>query len=477
MTRHDSGILWFRQDLRLHHNPALNAALLNSKKILPIYIHAPEEQAPWSPGAASRWWLYHSLESLDKALQKKGSRLIILQGNSFSILQQIIKETKATSVYWNRLYEPTLMERDANIKKNLREQGISVESYNASLLNEPWEVKNQQGQPYRVFTPYWRAAQNLFSVAAPTPLPEQFPPGADYPALALKELDLLPHINWDSEFYNYWSPGEHGALEALHGFIETALTKYKIDRDRPDFSGTSRLSPYLHFGEISPQQIIWQLKNYLPACANSEHTNVGVDFYIRELGWREFSHQLLFHFPQTIEQPLNPAFRHFPWAEENTEQLEAWRYGRTGIPIIDAGMRELWRTGWMHNRVRMIVASFLTKNLRHHWLHGARWFWNTLVDADLANNTQGWQWVAGSGADAAPYFRIFNPVTQGERFDPEGNYVRRWVSELAEIPIKLIHQPWRDPALLRRCGYPLPIVDLASSRQAALAAYREMQRN
>lgn len=470
----NTAIVWFRRDLRLADNPALEIALQSGHKILPLYIYAPEEESPWSPGAASRWWLHHSLKSLDKDLQSFGTRLTILRGSTFSILQQVAKDTKASAVYWNRLYEPALIERDSPIKKMLREFGVIAESYNSSLLNEPWEIKNQQGQPYRVFTPYWRVAKTTFSPNAPTSLPKQLPPSVKYQSLALEDLNLLPTLDWDSDFYRNWVPGEQGAHNTLKTFIDTALADYKTERDRPDLTGTSRLSPHLHFGEISPRQIVWELEQHSYHCQNPERWRAGMDFYVRELGWREFSYHLLFHFPKTIDTPLNPKFLNFPWAEENVEQLNAWRYGRTGIPIVDAGMRQLWRTGWMHNRVRMIVASFLTKNLRQHWLHGARWFWDTLVDAELANNTQGWQWVAGSGADAAPYFRIFNPVTQGERFDPEGNYVRRWVKELENVPTKRIHQPWRDPELLRSCNYPAPIVDLAASREAALSAYRRM---
>jgi deoxyribodipyrimidine photo-lyase len=471
-------LLWLRRDLRLADNPALAAALDDSDRLLPVYIHAPDEEAPWQPGAASRWWLHHSLTALADQLAERGSRLIIARGASLPTLRRLIQATGASRCHWNRGYDPALIARDTRVKQALRADGIDCRSHNAALLFEPWQIKTGAGEPYRVFTPYWRRCQGelarlpdpLHASAALPPVPD----GVD--GLLTEALDLLPRIPWDVGLRESWQPGEIGAYERLERFIDGALEGYRDGRDLPAHIGTSRLSPHLHFGEISPRQIVGRL-------AQAGLGGSDVDAFVRELGWREFSYHLLYHFPQTPESPLNPRFVDFPWRDGDTEPLlRAWQRGRTGIPIVDAGMRELWHTGWMHNRVRMIVASLLTKNLRLPWQHGARWFWDTLVDADLANNTQGWQWSAGSGADAAPYFRIFNPVRQGERFDPDGTYVRRWCPELAQLPKEWVHQPWAAPKDLLRAAnvdlgrdYPLPIVDLAKTRGEALAAYDQIK--
>lgn len=324
-----------------------------------------------------------------------------------------------------------------------------------------------------MFTPYWRAARARLDPGGALPAPARMRGRVDLPSLAIERLGLLPRIRWDAGLAQAWTPGEAGAQEALAQFLDAALADYAGERDRPDHAGTSRLSPHLHFGEVSPRQVV-QAIAARGLLARGEP-------YVRELGWREFSHHLLFHYPDTTDAPLNPRFAHFPWATVDAGQLSAWQRGRTGVPLVDAGMRELWTTGWMHNRVRMVVASFLCKNLRLHWLHGARWFWDTLVDADLANNTQGWQWSAGCGADAAPYFRIFNPVAQGERFDPQGHYVRRWLPELARVPAAALQAPWtlrpleRAEAGIAGTPWAQPIVDLADSRAAALAAYQRMR--
>jgi deoxyribodipyrimidine photo-lyase len=339
------------------------------------------------------------------------------------------------------------------------------------LLLEPWQIATAAGDPYRVFTPFWR---NLRTRLASRPsswrAPARLPP---LPELATVDADVLmpaPRPAWDREFWQHWQPGEAGAHEQLDAFIEGAAATYSSQRDLPDRAGTSRLSPHLHFGEITPRQALDRLwSERWPAAAGA-----AIEAYARELGWREFSHHLLFHFPASAEHNLNPRFDAFRWAETDEVALAAWQRGRTGVPLVDAGMRELWQTGWMHNRVRMVVASFLCKNLRQHWRHGARWFWDTLVDADLANNTQGWQWSAGTGADAAPYFRIFNPVSQARRFDPQGRYVRRWLPELSAVPEPALFEPWEHAELLRRHapGYPsAPVVDLKASRAQALAAY------
>lgn len=469
-----TAIVWFRRDLRLADHAALLAALDAAITVIPVYIHSPDTGRPWTPGGASRWWLHHSLTALDVSLQGLGSRLVIREGDELETLRQLIAETGASRVYWNRLYSPGEITRDTGIKQALREAGLLVETFNGSLLYEPWEVRRSGGEPYRVFTPFWKAVQALGLNRAPEPAPGALPRlPAGIRSLPLAALELLPRIPWDTGLSAQWAPGERSAATRLEDFTRSALGAYKGGRDVPAESGTSRLSPYLHFGEISPRQIVSRLLKGGDAISGP-----GMACYIRELGWREFACHLLFHFPHTAEQPLDDRFLRLPWRTEYAGDLRLWQQGRTGFPIIDAGMRELWRTGWMHNRVRMIAASLLTKNLLIPWQEGAAWFWDTLVDADLASNSLGWQWTAGCGADAAPYFRIFNPVLQGERFDPAGEYVRRWIPELARLPAKIIHQPWLSAGSLPmdygvRLGvdYPSPIVDLKISRERALTAF------
>jgi deoxyribodipyrimidine photo-lyase len=462
----NTALVWFRRDLRLADNPALSAALAAHERIVPVYVHAPHEEAPWSPGAASRWWLHRSLAALDRDLRSRGSALHVHEGESLATLRDLAAATGARAVYWNRVYEPAAIARDVDVKQALRDAGIDAKSFNAALLCEPWEIATASNAPYRVFTPYWRNLRARLLPRPPLPAPKRIPT-AIAAMSTIDALGLLPRIRWDAGFDAAWRPGEAGAEAALQRFLDEAIGDYAAARDVPSTAGTSRLSQHLHFCEISPLRIAWELEH-----ARGD----GKENYLRELGWRAFSHHLLFHFPDSTEHNLNPAFDRYPWARTAPLQLRRWQQGRTGIPIVDAGMRELWTTGWMHNRVRMLVASFLTKNLRQHWLHGARWFWDTLVDADLANNTQGWQWTAGTGVDAAPYFRIFNPVTQGERFDADGDYVRRWVPELARFDARSIHRPWTDSAALRRSGYPPPLIDLAASRVAALAGYESVRR-
>jgi len=473
-----TAILWLRRDLRLADNPALNAALEGADRLLPVYIHAPDEEAPWQPGGASRWWLHHSLAALDQELRARGSALVIACGETLPTLRRLIRVSGGGQVHWNRLYDPALVARDTDIKQALRTEGVRCESHNAALLFEPWQVKNTADQPYKVFSAYWRRCQpRLDEVQDPPRAPDRLPPlpeGID--TVALEDLGLLPKVPWDEGLRTAWQPGETGARQRLDAFLSGPIHDYDSARDIPAQKGTSRLSPHLHWGEIGPRQV-------LAAIRTSGRETDGSEAFVRELGWREFSHQLLYHFPHTPTEPLDRRFADFPWRDEDVDALlQAWQRGRTGIPIVDAGMRELWHTGWMHNRVRMIVASLLTKNLRLHWLEGARWFWDTLVDADLANNTQGWQWTAGSGADAAPYFRIFNPVRQGERFDPDGAYVRRWCPELAGLPNKLLHQPWEASASqLTEAGIDggrdavTPIIDLKESREEALDAYAQIK--
>ncbi|MHA6203711.1 cryptochrome/photolyase family protein [Dyella soli] len=466
-------IVWFRRDLRLADQPALHAACSAHERVLPLYIHAPHEDGDWPPGRASDWWLHHSLAALQADLRTCQATLHVRQGDSLAILQQLLAQTGATAVYWNRLYEPAAVARDGMIERALREQGVEVHGCNASLWREPWQVETRQQGAYRVFTPFWRSLRTQIDAVAPLDPPTRLAGlGADG-SLPLEALGLLPAVRWDGGLHDSWRPGEQGAREQLEIFADDALADYAHARDLPARHGTSRLSPHLHFGEVSPRQIHRHLAER--AAASDARRRPDLEPYLRELGWREFAHHLLFHFPATPDANFHAGFDRFPWAAENSAWLERWQHGRTGLPLVDAGMRELRHTGWMHNRVRMVVASFLCKNLRQHWRHGARWFWDTLVDADLANNTLGWQWVAGSGADAAPYFRVFNPVSQAQAFDPDGRYLRRWLPELAEVPAAVLHEPWKDPACLRRSGYPAPMVDLLATRHAALEAYRAMR--
>ena len=476
-------LLWFRQDLRLQDNPALSAAISRGGPVVPIYIWDEAAEGDWPAGAASRWWLHHSLAALDASLRSRGSRLLLARGDSRAVLGDLITATGADAVYWNRRYEPAVISRDKILKADLLAAGIEAKSFNAALLFEPHTITNKQGKPFQVFTPYWRhcltrevqPAAELREGAFPSLAEEAWPL-----SLAIGELELLPTIPWDAGFHAAWTPGEGGAQRQLHDFVASAMEHYEDQRNLPAHRGTSRLAPHLHWGEIGPRQV-WAAVQALAKDSGVFPPSRGAQVFLSEIGWREFAHHLLFHFPQTPTQPLREDFRRFPWAEDaDGEKLRAWQRGQTGYPIVDAGMRELWHTGWMHNRVRMIVASFLVKHLRLPWQHGARWFWDTLVDADLASNTLGWQWSAGCGADAAPYFRIFAPVTQGERFDSEGAYVRRWVPEIARLPNKFLHAPWTAPASVREYAqiegrYPAPMVDHATARAAALAAFKQLR--
>jgi len=463
-------IIWFRNDLRLDDNPALQAALRAGLAPVPVYIHAPDEEGAWRPGAASDAWRHRSLAALDAELRRRGSKLHCFRGPSAETLREIVRATRAAALFWNRRYEPAIEERDARIKRELRADGVRVDSFNGSLLIEPWEVQTKNGDPYRVFTPFWRMAQGQLRSPPPAVAPQSLPScDFDLGDAPLDALELSPTIAWDAGFWARWQPGEAGAQAALQRFANGAASRYRQSRDYPADAGTSRLSPHLHFGEIAPWRVVHALST------GAEGSGENALAFERELGWREFAHHVLHHFPHTAERNFNPRFDGFAWADVSSDTLHAWQRGRTGVPIIDAGMRELWTTGWMHNRVRMVVASFLTKNLRAHWLAGARWFWDTLVDADLANNSLGWQWVAGTGVDAAPYVRVFNPVLQSKRFDADGGYLAHWVPELARLPVALRHEPWLDPQALARLApeYPRrPIVDLAASRNLALQAYR-----
>lgn len=468
-----SAIVWFRRDLRLADNPALQAALEAGHVPIPVYVHAPGEESPWQPGGASSSWLHHSLQALAEDLESRGSRLLIRAGDSLVELQKVAAEADAEAVYWNRLYEPTLVARDVRIKAALATQGLTTGSFAGALLAEPWTIATQGGEPYRVFTPFWKNLRPRLAGSAIAPAPRRLPAPPDgIASVGLNSLGLKPALGWDAEFWTHWQPGEAGASEMLDAFVEGAVYGYGEQRNLPDRIGTSRLSPHLHFGEVSPRQIVSRL---LAGLRPPVH-EVDQERFLAELGWREFSQHLLFHFPRVSDENLVARFDKFRWANPDPALLRRWQQGRTGVPLVDAGMRELWRTGWMHNRVRMVVASFLCKNLRYHWSHGARWFWDTLVDADLASNSQGWQWTAGTGADAAPYFRIFNPVAQAERFDSKGTYIRKWLPELAALPIPALFAPWKKPELAQRLAprYPTqPMVDLAQSREEALATFQD----
>jgi len=466
-----TALVWFRRDLRLADHPALLAALAQHERVIPVYIHAADEEGEWAPGAASRWWLHHALSALAHELRSRGSALVIRRGSSLDALLQLVRESGAEAVYWHRLYEPTVIERDKAVKAALREHGLDARSFNGALLAEPWTVAKADGGPYRVFTAFWRALPR-HAIGAPEPAPDDLPahPVAGEP---LDALALLPRIAWDSGMRQSWRPGEVGALALLRDFVSERVERYTAERDLPARQATSRLSAPLHFGEVSPRPVIAALRLQAPD-AGADFA-AGGEHYERELGWREFAHHLLFHFPQTAGAPLDPRFSAFAWraSSQYAADLRAWQRGETGIPIVDAGMRELWHTGFMHNRVRMIVASLLTKNLLVPWQEGARWFWDTLVDADLANNTLGWQWTAGCGADAAPYFRVFNPVLQSRKFDPDGIYLKRWLPELAGLQGEALHAPWMSR--LPPADYARPIVDLAQSRQRALEAWGRLR--
>ncbi|MEI6107083.1 MAG: deoxyribodipyrimidine photo-lyase [Opitutae bacterium] len=474
-------IVWFRQDLRLQDNPALNAALAQGGAILPVFILDQPGAGAWPMGGASRWWLHQSLQRLDEVLRARGSRLILAQGASGTILPALLKQSGAKAVYWNRCYEPAVVARDKALKVALAAGGWGASSFNASLLFEPPAVQNKSGGPFQVFTPFWKHCLAL-PVDAPAKLPAGPLPGpAQWPdSLELAQLGLRSAVRWDAGLASAWQPGEAAARLRLKQFAAGALGHYSDQRNLPAVDGTSALSAHLHFGEISPRQI-WAAVRALSHDSGVFPASRGAQVFLSEVGWREFAYHLLYHFPHTPERPLRAEFAAFPWRTD-AGQLRAWQKGQTGYPIVDAGMRQLWQTGWMHNRVRMIVASFLVKHLRISWQEGAAWFWDTLVDADLASNTLGWQWTAGCGADAAPYFRIFNPILQGLKFDPAGDYVRRWVPELARVPVDLIHQPWTAPAeTLAAAGvvlgrnYPQPIVEHAEARVAALAALQEIR--
>jgi deoxyribodipyrimidine photo-lyase len=444
-------IVWLRLDLRLADNPSLEAAVKHGGPVIPVFIHDPEAEGHWQPGGASNWWLHHALLDLAAHFEKVGSPLVIRHGDSLAELKQLVKETGADLVTWNRRHEPLIIERDTQVKTSLR-------------------------NPFQVFTPFWKNCLANLKFGIPLKAPKKLTPfEKSLKSIAVDKLGLLPKIKWDGEFPAAWQPTRAGAEKRLKNFVAAPVKDYPTQRDIPKNDGTSRLSPYLHFGQISPLEIV-------DAVRTAGLLGVlGGDKYVAEIGWREFAQHLIHHFPETPDRPLRKEFEKFPW-QPDKKLLRAWQVGRTGYPIVDAGMRQLWQTGWQHNRVRMIAASVLVKHLLQPWNDGAKWYWDTLVDADLGANTMGWQWAGGCGADAAPYFRVFNPVLQGEKFDPEGDYVRRWVPELAKLPAEWIHQPWEAPMhVLAEAGiklgkdYPVPLIGLTEGRDRALKALKGMR--
>ena len=477
-----SALIWLRRDLRVADNPALHAAVQDGLTPLPVYVH-DEPAGHWPLGQAAGWWLHHSLNALDRALCQLGSRLLVARGECGEQLLRLCEATGAKHIFCNRVYEPRARERDTPIRAALRDRGIQLREFNGSLLCKPNQLLKADATPYRVFTPFWNALQHHAPQREALPAPDSLPapPACTDNELSPDDLGLLPRIPWYSGFEAHWQPGEDGAHRALRKFCSTALADYPDHRNLPALAGTSRLSPHLHFGELSPRQA-WQALRHARDERTAAGTVAATESWQRQLAWREFAYHLLHHFPDSTDAPLDTRFEQFPWRADYAADLERWQRGETGFPIVDAGMRELWHTGWMHNRVRMIVASLLTKNLLIPWQEGARWFWDTLVDADLANNTLGWQWTAGCGVDAAPYFRVFNPIRQGERFDADGSYVRRWVPQLQGLPAKWIHQPWAAPANVLADAqlslgerYPHPMVDLQHSRARALAVWERIK--
>ncbi len=461
-------IVWLRRDLRLQDNPAIAFAAAAGQPVIPLFIRSDQEK--WSSGGAAQWWRGMSLAALRQALREVGSDLVLRAGDPIAVLRDIAASTGARRLAFNRSYEPADLRQDAEVHEAMGEFGVEVVEFPGNRLHEPWSVKTGGAGPYRVFTPFWRKLLDIYrpppALPAPKALaaPRHWPEGDDLATVRRRDP-------WTASLAAHWLPGEAGASAALDAFVDNLVEAYGEQRDRPDVDGTSRLSPHLAWGEISVHEI-WRR-------VTREAGAAGLG-YLRELGWRDFNSHLFYHFPDLPHRPWSASFRRFPFVK-NAAALRAWQRGRTGYPLVDAGMRQLWQTGWMHNRVRMVVGSFLVKDLLIDWRQGESWFWDTLVDADLAQNAGNWQWVAGCGADAAPFFRIFNPTTQGEKFDPQGAYIRRWVPELAALPADCIHQPSAAAPLdLAGAGvvlgktYPWPIVDHAKARSDALTIYRTL---
>jgi deoxyribodipyrimidine photo-lyase len=458
-----STLVWLRNDLRIADNPALATALKHDAPVHAVYV-LETDRGLRPLGGAAKVWLHESLKALNGDLAERGVRLSYREGDSATLIPELVRETGAERVYWNRRYDPAGRAHDAALKSALKSDGIEAESFNAALLVEPWDIATKQGTPYGVFTPFWNALRDK-------PIAEPIGRIEKHEAISAPALDFGEAPFWAEGILAHWTAGESRAKTVLADFLDDLLADYPKDRDVPRKDATSRMSPHLRFGEIGPRQI-WHAVRHL-IDANPAMASAGGKF-LSEVAWREFSYHLLYHRDDIARHSMQERFDTIDWRKD-TRALHAWQKGQTGIPVVDAGMRQLWRTGWMHNRVRMLTASLLTKNLLIDWRKGEQWFWDTLVDADPANNPASWQWVAGSGADAAPYFRIFNPVTQGEKFDPGGAYVRKWVPELKDMPDKWVHQPWEaDAGTLDKAGlklgetYPEPIVDLKASRARAL---------
>jgi deoxyribodipyrimidine photo-lyase len=461
-------VLWFRDDLRLADHAALCAALKTGRPVLPVYVLDDEGAGPWAMGGAARWWLHHSLVALTEALRACGAPLVLRRGAAVREIQAVVSGIGASDVFTGGLPDPSARATDRTLAKALAPSGVTLHRLRTTMLFAPLDIRSASGAPYSVYTPFAKACLTRGPhpvLPAPARIPAPPPPPSD----RLEAWSLLPaKPDWASGLRATWAPGESGARDRLARFLADGISVYATARDRPDQPGTSMLSPHLHFGEISAAEI-WQR-------AGSRRTA-----FVRELLWREFSIHQLWRNPDLPDAPVRPRFAAMPWRRD-ADGLRAWQRGQTGIPIVDAGMRQLWQTGWMHNRVRMIVASFLVKHLLIDWRDGEAWFWDTLVDADLPNNAANWQWVAGSGADAAPYFRVFNPVLQGRKFDPDGAYTRRYVPELRNLDTRYIHAPWEAPdEALNKAGivpgktYPHPIVDLALGRARALAAFAALR--
>lgn len=467
------GVHWFRLDLRLSDNPSIENLSKNVASIMPIYIYDENQNI----GQASKCWLEKSLKSLNSKLNKLNSRLYIFRGHPEKIINKILQNKNITHVYWNRLYDEDSISRDKNIKSSLQKKSISCQSFNGYLLTEPWKIQNKSGSFFKVFTPFWKTNYELLKNnqldLGSKKKHNFFNQTIDFSVRA-EELKLnSPKKIWMDKVFSYWKIGEDAAKVKLKNFIKFKLQNYSSGRDRPDTEFTSRLSPHLHFGEISPRRIFSEVRK-------SKIDEDNKRKYLSEIGWRDFSYNLLYNYPKMTDKPIQTKFNKFPWLQDKNS-LKKWQLGKTGIPIVDAGMKELYETGWMHNRVRMIVGSFLTKNLLIHWKEGERWFFDCLVDADIGSNSAGWQWISGSGADASPYFRIFNPILQGKKFDPKGDYVRKFIPSLTKIPDKFVHSPWEMSSeeqeqynFSLEKEYSLPVVDLSETRKRALAAFKSI---
>jgi len=475
-------IVWFEQDLRLSDHPALSAAAATGRPVIPVFILDTRPVDQFSPGAASRWWLHGSLQQLGGALRAMDSRLVLRRGDPALVLRALCAESGANAIYWNRRPERQADRRDDVIARDLSAQSLSVNRYDAALLYGVDAVLTSGGQPFKVFTPFWRECLRVGEPALPEPAPDLLHAPAVWPVSErLEDWALRPtRPDWAGGLRQSWQPGEVGAWARLDRFLDARVEHYRDSRDRPDQDATSRLAPHLRWGEISARQV-WHATRLRTGDPNGSVVGSVAEPFLRQLGWRDFSYRQLLRQPHLRTYPLDERFAAFPWSEDRAA-LRQWQQGQTGFPIVDAAMRQLWQIGWMHNRLRMIVGSFLVKDLLLPWQHGEAWFWDTLVDADPWNNAAGWQWIAGCGADAAPYFRVFNPVLQARKFDPNGVFVRRYVPELAALPAAYIHEPWSAPQTwLRQAGvrlgqtYPLPMVDHKEARQRALAAFNQIK--